>query len=64
MATSVKNAGDYLLQADIVECIYRLCTWKKIESAGIQEIFSSFENSKKVVDAFSRIRSGKTFLEV
>eukprot|EP01080_Neovahlkampfia_damariscottae_P010406 gene10406-2935_t len=60
---SIRNAGDFGVQANSAEILYRLYLWKKLDQNKLKKIFHDFFDDDKVIEIFVEIRRNSYFLE-
>jgi hypothetical protein len=61
---SIRNSGEFGIQANSVEILYRLYLWKKLDQTKLKKIFGEFFHDDKVIELFTNIRRNQSFIEV
>ncbi|KAG2373167.1 hypothetical protein C9374_012769 [Naegleria lovaniensis] len=64
LAASLINSGDFTLQANITEVLYRLLSWSNMSDSSLKSVFSCFDElSDKIIVIFKKIKGDETFVE-
>lgn len=64
LAESLISSGDFTLQANITEVLFRLLSWSNMSDSTLKSVFSCFEDlSDKIVVIFKKIKGDDTFVD-